>query len=215
LATAAAKDFVRARSTYGGYALSHRKGGNYGYDDAILDLKQGDKVVVSIEREKTDGYGHSSYTFTPDGQTIVSGGGNGLLTAYDLKGQRLGNFAGDEGDVWAVTPSPDGRLLVSGSNDQTVRLWNLKTRELIVTLFNGSDGEWVMWTPQGYCTGSPGADKIVGCQDQQGLGAGPRLRRRRSVEGPPEPTGHRRKGYRSYLCRAGRALITGHDVQTR
>jgi hypothetical protein len=49
-----------------------------------------------------------------------------------------------------------------------VRLWNLKTRELIVTLFQGSDGEWVMWTPQGYYMGSPGADKIVGWQINKG-----------------------------------------------
>jgi WD40 repeat protein len=67
-----------------------------------------------------------------------------------------------------VTPSPDGRLLLSGSSDQTVRLWNLKTRELIVTLFHGTDGEWVMWTPQGYYTGSPGSDKIVGWQINKG-----------------------------------------------
>ena len=43
-----------------------------------------------------------------------------------------------------------------------------KTRELIVTLFRGTDGEWVMWTPQGYYTGSPGADKIVGWQINKG-----------------------------------------------
>jgi hypothetical protein len=66
------------------------------------------------------------------------------------------------------TPSPGGRLLVSGSSDQTVRLWNLKTRELIVSLFHASDGEWVMWTPQGYYTGSPGADKMVGWQINKG-----------------------------------------------
>ena len=47
-------------------------------------------------------------------------------------------------------------------------LWNLKTRELIVTLFRGRDADWVMWTPQGYYTGSPGADKIVGWQINRG-----------------------------------------------
>jgi WD40 repeat protein len=157
----AGNDFVRARATFGVFRLAARSGGSYGFD-AILDLKQGDKVIASIERGATDGYQHRAYSFTPDGQSIISAGDNGVLTAYDLRGQRLGSFIGHEGDVWAVTPSPDGRLLVSGSQDQTVRLWNLTTRELIVTLFNGTDGEWVMWTPQGYYTGSPGADRIVG-----------------------------------------------------
>ena len=31
---------------------------------------------------------HRAYTFTPDGETIISGGSNGVLTAYDLRGQQ-------------------------------------------------------------------------------------------------------------------------------
>jgi Caspase domain/WD domain, G-beta repeat len=164
---ATAADFVRARATAGTYALTHRKGGQYDYD-AILDIKKDGQLLKSIERRSTDGYGHWTYSFTPDGQTILSGGANGVLTAYDLKGERIGNYVGHEQIVWAVTPAPDSRLLISGSADQTVRLWNLKIRELIVTLFRGTDGEWVMWTPQGYYTGSPGADKIVGWQINKG-----------------------------------------------
>jgi WD40 repeat protein len=164
---ARAQDFRRARTTYESYALSHRKGGGYGYN-AILDLQKDGETVVSLERAPSEGFAHRSYSFTPDGQTIISGGGNGFLSAYGLDGERIGDFIGHEGDVFAVTPSPDGRLLVSGSADQTVRLWNLKTRKLIVTLFNGTDGEWVMWTPQGYYTGSPGTDKIVGWQINKG-----------------------------------------------
>jgi len=49
-----------------------------------------------------------------------------------------------------------------------VRLWNLKTRELIVTFFYGSDGEWVMWTPQGYYTGSAKGGEMVGWQVNHG-----------------------------------------------
>lgn len=42
-----------------------------------------------------------------------------------------------------------------------MRLWNLKTRELLITLFHGRDGEWVIWTPQGYYAASgPGAELI-------------------------------------------------------
>jgi WD40 repeat protein len=164
----AASDFYQASPEHGAYRLAHRKGGGYGYD-ALLDVSKDNKTELSIERGPTDGYQHRSYTFTPNGATVISGGGNGNLTAYDLKGKLTGKFIGHEGDVWAVTPSPDGRVLVSGSADQTIRLWNIATRELIVTLFHGSDGEWVLWTPQGYYTGSPGSDKLVGWQINKGL----------------------------------------------
>jgi hypothetical protein len=90
-----------------------------------------------------------------------------------LWAKRIGDFIGHQGDVWAVAPSPDGRLLVSGSADQTVRVWNLATSELIVTLFNGSGGEWVVWTPQGYYASSPDAEGIVGWQINKGSDQAP------------------------------------------
>ncbi len=159
--------FRRAKEGYGAWALSRRKGGNFGYD-AILDISEGGQIRASIVRGPTDGYDHRSYSFSPDGETVFSGGQTGTLSAYDRSGKKLGDFIGHEADVWAVSPSPDGRYLVSGSGDQTLRLWNLKTRELLVTLFEGADGEWVMWTPQGfYAASGPGAE-LIGWQINHG-----------------------------------------------
>jgi WD40 repeat protein len=164
----AAATFVRASVTHGAYALAHRRGGDFDHEDGILDLKKDGKVIASITRGATDGYQHRAYTFTPDGQRFISAGDGGFITAYDLTGKPLGDYVGHEGDIWSLTTSADGRLLLSSGHDQTVRLWNAMTRELIATLFNGTDGEWVMWTPQGYYTGSPGADTIVGWQVNKG-----------------------------------------------
>ena len=160
--------FIRAVTELQGWSLEHRKGGDYGYDSATLDIKQGGRVVASIERGGPDGYRHSAYTFTPDGETIISGGADGVLTAYNREGRELGNFIGHEGDVWGVATSPDGRLLVSGAVDQTLRLWNLKTRELLVTLFRSTDGDWVMWTPQGYYAASNSGAERIGWQINHG-----------------------------------------------
>lgn len=177
LASADVSSFVRARETYQDLSLAYRPGGNYGNPDAILDIRQTVdarqpaqvKTLNSIERiGSTDGYSHFAYSFTADGKAIVSGGKNGFLRSYDLQGKPLKTFLGHESDITAVAASNDNRFLLSGSNDQTVRLWNLKTGELLVTLFNGSDGEWVLWTPQGYYTGSPGADRMIGWQINKG-----------------------------------------------
>jgi hypothetical protein len=169
IAAADSGGFRRALAQQGAWSLEHRKGGNYGFD-AVPDIWEGGKVIGSIERGSTDGYDHRSYSCTPDGETIISGGLNGVLTAYDRVGNKLpnGDFIGQEGVVWAVAPSPDGRFLLSGAADQTLRLWNLKTRELLVTLFHGADGEWVMWTPQGYYIASLDGDKHIGWQINRG-----------------------------------------------
>ncbi len=162
-------NFIRAQGQWRNSTLRHRAGGNYGYQDTILDIREQNRTVASIERSATDGYRHQSYTFTPDGQQIISGGSHGVLTAYNRNGHKLGDYVGHTGDVLAVAVSPDGRLLLSGSDDQTVRLWNVATRKNLLTLFHGSNGEWVAWTTSGHYTASPNGDNMVGWQINRGV----------------------------------------------
>ncbi len=159
--------FIRVVTHLGALSLEHRSSGKSDYFD-LVDIKRDGQRVASIRRDETDGYANNTYGFAPDGQTVFTGGGNGFLSAYGLDGGKLGDFAGHTGDVWAIAVSPDGGLLLSGSDDQTLRLWNAKTGENIVSLFAGSDGEWVMWTPQGYYAASPGGDHHVGWHVNQG-----------------------------------------------
>jgi hypothetical protein len=46
--------------------------------------------------------------------------------------------------------------------------WSTAPEERMNRRPSTTDGEWVMWTPQGYYTSSPGADKIVGWQINKG-----------------------------------------------
>jgi WD40 repeat protein len=148
-----------------GYKLTLTQGA----ETAPLEVSVGrSSSPVSIKLDPVTAQRLKSVSFSPAGKTVIAGGDLGVLTAYGLDGQKLGAFVGHESTVWAAAASPDGRYLVSGSADQTVRLWNLQTRELIVTIFRGEDGEWVTWTPQGYYAGSPGADKMVGWQINRG-----------------------------------------------
>lgn len=132
----------------------------------LVEISNQGQVQTKIELDG-DGGKHGTLGFMPDGQAILLGRANEIQT-YDLKGRRLDGFTGHLGTVRDHAPSADGRFLVSGGSDQTVRLWNLRTRELIVSLFYGSDGEWVIWTPQGYYASSPNGDRIVGWQINKG-----------------------------------------------
>jgi WD40 repeat protein len=189
--TPSASRFLRARVEHGPWSLAHRRGGRDGYtrDDGILDLRLDRKAAASIFRGPTDGYGHRAYSFTVDGKAVISGSGSGVLTAYDLAGREFARFIGHESGIFAVTPSADGRFLITGSGDQTIRLWPLaplddaevvpptlmvgtrlppKQIRPIVTLFHGRDGEWVMWTPEGYYTGSAKGEDRVGWNINRG-----------------------------------------------
>lgn len=134
-----------------------------------LQIRTADGVIHTITRDSTTGYSHRSFTLTPDGRRVISGGDNGYLAAYDTgSGEFLHEFIGHTSDVWAVAVSPDGRYLVSGADDQTVRLWEVASGTLLLTVFQGTDGEWVAWTPDGFYTASPGGARYVGYHINRG-----------------------------------------------
>ncbi len=139
---------------------------------AVIRIRQNGQVVASIEPGERLGktFAYRTYGFISSGTYLMAGGDNGLLEAYDLKGAPAMSYVGHTSTVWSQTPSPDGRFLVSGGGDQALRLWNLSTGELVVSLFHGRDGEWVMWTPQGYYMGSPGGGELVGWHVNRGDG---------------------------------------------
>ena len=79
----------------------------------------------------------NSVHFSPDGNTIVSGGGGGMdktVRLWDVKtGRNIKTFKGHTIWVNSVRFSPDGNTIVSGGEYKIVRLWDVDTGSLLKT----------------------------------------------------------------------------------
>ncbi|HEY9611341.1 serine/threonine-protein kinase [Allocoleopsis sp.] len=64
--------------------------------------------------------------------------------------------------VRSIAISPDGQLLASGSEDKTIKVWNLRTGQLLRTLTGHSEGiRSVAISPDGKLLASGGDDKTI------------------------------------------------------
>jgi WD40 repeat protein len=167
---------VQARERVQQLALTTESGGPYGYEYR-LHISRGSTRLGTVERGEANGSWHRAYTFTPNGQYVLSGGLHGVLELYSLDGQVRARLVGHAGEIKAVAVSADGRWAVSGSVDQTLKLWPLAdipasgSTEIVptLTLFPAADGEWVAWRPEGFFAASTHGAALIGYSINQGL----------------------------------------------
>ena len=135
----------------------------------MLEIGKDAAPPQKIENDATNGYLHAAFTLLGDGGRLVTGGNDGTLIEYDSASAVIsGEFkGGHSGEINAIAVSEMANLMVTGSADQTVRLWNLETRELIVSMFFAGK-EFVIWMPQGYYYSSDEGDKLIGWHVNQG-----------------------------------------------
>ncbi|MER8573628.1 hypothetical protein [Mesorhizobium sp. M1374] len=160
--------FARAALADGQWSLHAAPGGKDAQENAVLEIANGGKMVGGIENDATNGFVHSAYTLIDKGLGLITGGNDGTLIEYRTATAKVsGEFTGHAGEINAMVASEEAGLLVTGSADQTLKLWNLKTHELIVSMFFAGS-QWIVWMPQGYYYSSDDGDKLIGWQVNEG-----------------------------------------------
>ncbi|RKU06341.1 hypothetical protein C6503_25950 [Candidatus Poribacteria bacterium] len=100
--------------------------------------------------------------FSPDGNTIVSCGGNNIHLWDAHTNQRLKTLIGHTKSVNSVVFSPDGNTIASASDDGTICLWNVSTRKRLKTLMAHADSvNSVVFSSDGKTIASAGDDRTV------------------------------------------------------
>lgn len=64
---------------------------------------------------------------------------------YTSTGERVGTYDGHTGAVWALDVSEDSKYLLTAGGDLTVKLWDVKTGQLLISFPQGGPAKHVEW----------------------------------------------------------------------
>jgi WD40 repeat protein len=150
--------FVRSLSwsSDGRYIAS---GGDYG--DNTVQVWETEKGSLLFTR--TAQYRIFAAPFSPIAPVIASGSFEGLVQVWSaFDGERMQEYCGHRGPVYAVAWSPDGTQLVSAGQDTRAVVWSAESgKELLVYTGHKQAIKTVAWSPDGRYVASGGDDETV------------------------------------------------------
>ncbi|MCY7276847.1 MAG: AAA-like domain-containing protein [Phormidesmis sp. CAN_BIN44] len=103
----------------------------------------------------------NSVSFSPDGQTIVSGSDDKTIKLWSRDGTELKTLSRHHDIVTSVSFSPDGQTIASGSNDKTIKLWTRSGNEPKTLTGHTSAVTSVSFSPDGQMIASASEDGTI------------------------------------------------------
>ena len=99
-------------------------------------------------------------SISPDNKLLFTGFSNSsLVQICDIRtGKVIGNLGGHSDVVTSIAISPDGQSLATGSEDGTIRIMDLRTRELIRVLKDAGKVQSVSFSPDSRTIASTSED---------------------------------------------------------
>ncbi len=128
------------------------------------------KAGKPVEGESNSHVNISAFTMVPRGDQppLVAWANRGLLQASgnihleEVEGDGLVMLKPKVVCCQALAPSPDGRLLVASTGTHQIVIYATSGRDTPLLSFARVNGEWVIWSPEGYFAASPGGEKLIG-----------------------------------------------------
>jgi len=100
----------------------------------------------------------SSITFVNEVQ-FLSGSTDGSIKLWDIHtGELIRTFRGHLNEINSL--STNGSIILSGGRDG-IKAWVLSTGELLASLTEVNDGEWIVITPEGYYNASKNGEQYI------------------------------------------------------